>query len=61
MKTVALKKKSVAAPDIYLARKEKVPTRLKTHDPEGALDEALKESFPASDPVSIDIAKPVKE
>lgn len=27
---------------------------------EGALDEALKESFPASDPVAIDIEHPAK-
>ncbi len=42
------------------APSQQKPGEKKKHD-EAALDEALKESFPASDPVAVDIAKPVSK
>ncbi|MFZ6647892.1 hypothetical protein ACO0LO_19360 [Undibacterium sp. TJN25] len=42
------------------APSQQKPGEKKKHD-EAALDEALKESFPASDPVAVDIAKPVNK
>ena len=48
---------AVAPADVYIAHKQAKSIKRKVGDTDAALDEALKESFPAGDSVAVNIDK----